>query len=185
MAEPIGAFPFLHRTPTWTGSVYLAPDAVLMGDVTLGEEVSIWPKAVLRADLNRIVVGRGTNVQDHAMLHLSDDRPCVVGEYVTIGHGAILHACQVDSESLIGMHATVLDGAVVGAQSIVGAGALVREGFQVPPGSLVVGVPARVVRSLSEEERAGLRARALKYVALARAHAAQGHLRLCTSHPRT
>jgi len=119
------------------------------------------------------------------MLHLSDDRPCVVGEYVTIGHGAILHACQVDSESLIGMHATVLDGAVVGAQSIVGAGALVREGFQVPPGSLVVGVPARVVRSLSEEERAGLRARALKYVALARAHAAQGHLRLCTSHPRT
>lgn len=176
--EQPGRFASLARRPRASGPVFLAPSAVLVGEVILGEEVSLWPCTVLRADLNRIVVGRGSNLQDGCVVHLSEERPCEVGAYVTVGHGAILHACRVEDECLIGMRATVLDGAVIGSQSIVGAGAVVKEGFEVPPGSLVVGVPARVVRSLTEAERVGLRARALKYIELARAHAARGLLRV-------
>lgn len=170
-------FPPLERPPRWQGTIYVAPTAVVLGDVTLGDSVSLWPYTVLRADLNRIEVGAGTNLQDHVVVHLADDRPCLVGEFVTVGHGAILHACVVERETLVGMRAVILDGAVIGEQSIVGAGAVVTEGMRIPPGSLVVGVPARVVRVLSEAERASLRGRALKYIELARAHAARGWMR--------
>ena len=136
----------------------------MIGDVTLGEHASVWYNAVLRGDINRIVVGHHTNIQDNAVLHLADELPCVVGNFVTVGHSAIVHACTVGDECLIGMGATVLDGAVIGEQSIVGANALVKQGMVVPPGTMVMGCPAKVVRALSAAERAGLRLWAEKYV---------------------
>jgi carbonic anhydrase/acetyltransferase-like protein (isoleucine patch superfamily) len=119
---------------------------------------------VLRGDINRIVVGHHSNVQDNAVLHLADDFPCVVGNWVTIGHSAVVHACTIGDECLIGIGATVLDGAVIGEQSLVGAGAVVTPGTVIPPGSMVLGAPAKVKRALTPEERAGLKHWAEKYV---------------------
>jgi carbonic anhydrase/acetyltransferase-like protein (isoleucine patch superfamily) len=119
---------------------------------------------VLRGDINRIVVGHHTNIQDNAVLHLADDFPCVLGNYVTVGHSAIVHACKIGDEVLVGMGAIVLDGAVVGRQSLIGAKALVTQGMKIPPGSLVLGAPAKVVRKLTAKERAGLKWWAQKYV---------------------
>jgi carbonic anhydrase/acetyltransferase-like protein (isoleucine patch superfamily) len=155
---------FLRRSPTVGEGVYIARTAVVVGDVTLGQGASVWYHAVLRGDINRIVVGQYSNVQDNAVLHLADDYPCLVGDWVTIGHGAIVHACTVEDEVLIGMGATILDGAAIGAQSIVGANALVTQGTRIPPGSLVLGAPAKVVRVLTAEQRAGIRWWAEKYV---------------------
>jgi len=132
--------------------------------VTIGARSSVWYGAVLRGDINRIVVGHHSNIQDNAVLHLADDFPCLLGNWVTVGHGAIVHACQVGNEVLIGMGAVVLDGAVIGRQSLIGAKALVTQGARIPPGSLVLGAPARVVRKLTPAERAGLKWWAEKYV---------------------
>ncbi|MFO1502124.1 MAG: gamma carbonic anhydrase family protein [Verrucomicrobiota bacterium] len=155
---------FLRKDPHLGVGVYIAEGAVVIGDVTLGDHASVWYNAVLRGDINRIVVGHHSNVQDNAVLHLADDYPCIVGNYVTIGHSAIVHACTVEDECLIGMGATVLDGAVIGAQSIIGANALVTQGTKIPPGSLVMGSPAKVVKALSEEKRHELKYWAEKYV---------------------
>ena len=155
---------FLRRQPTLGQGVYLARTAVVLGDVTLGDFSSVWYNAVLRGDINRIVVGHHTNIQDNAVLHLADDFACLVGNWVTIGHSAIVHACTVGDECLIGMGATILDGAEIGAQSIVGANALVTQHAKIPAGSMVLGSPAKVVRALTEEERAGLKWWAQKYV---------------------
>src|SRR5690349_10217956 len=125
---------FLQKKPSLGRNVFIARGAVVLGDVTLGDHSSVWFNAFLRGDINRIVVGHHTNIQDNAVLHLADDFPCIVGNYVTIGHSAIVHACTVEDECLIGMGATILDGAVIGAQSIVGANALVTQGVQIPPG---------------------------------------------------
>jgi gamma-carbonic anhydrase len=155
---------FLRRKPRLGQGVYLAKTAVVLGDVTIGAHSSIWYGAVLRGDINRIVVGHHSNIQDNAVLHLADDFPCLVGNWVTVGHGAIVHACKVGDEVLVGMGAVILDGAVVGKQSIIGAKALVTPGMKIPPGSLVFGAPAKVVRKLTEKERAGLKWWAEKYV---------------------
>ena len=125
---------------------------------------------MLRGDINRIVIGPRSNVQDGAVIHLADDFGALVGELVTVGHKAILHACTVGDEVLIGMGAIVLDGAEIGARSIIGAGALVTGGKKIPPGSLVLGSPAKVVRTLSLDEQAGIKVWAEKYVALSRAY---------------
>jgi carbonic anhydrase/acetyltransferase-like protein (isoleucine patch superfamily) len=156
---------FLRKQPALGPGVYIARTAVVLGDVTLGAHSSVWYNAVLRGDINRIVVGDYSNIQDNAVVHLADDYPCLIGRYVTVGHSAIVHACTVEDECLIGMGATVLDGAVIGTQSIVGANALVTQGTIVPPGSMVLGSPAKVVRSLSPDDRALLRTWADKYVA--------------------
>jgi carbonic anhydrase/acetyltransferase-like protein (isoleucine patch superfamily) len=155
---------FLRRRPSIGRRVYIATGAVVVGDVRLGAHSSVWYHAVLRGDINRIIVGHHTNIQDAAVLHLSDDFPCRVGNYVTIGHGAIVHACTIGNEVLVGMGAIVLDGAVVGAQSLIGAGALVTQGARIPPGSLVLGSPARVARRLTPHERRRLKSWAAKYV---------------------
>ena len=155
---------FLRKKPKLGKGVYIAKTAVVIGDVTLGSHSSVWYGAVLRGDINRIVVGHHSNIQDNAVLHLADDFPCLVGNRVTVGHGAIVHACTVGDEVLVGMGAVILDGAVVGKQSIVGAKALVKQGMKIPPGSLVVGAPARVVRKLTKRERARLKWWAKKYV---------------------
>lgn len=165
---------FLLRQPTVGKEAFIARGAVVIGDVTLGDHASVWFNAVLRGDINRIVVGHHSNVQDNAVLHLADDHPCLVGDYVTIGHGAIVHACKIGDECLVGMGAVVLDGAEIGEQSLIGAKTLVTQGMKVPPGSLVLGAPGKVVRQLSATERAGLRHWAEKYVANAAFYAEHG-----------
>jgi carbonic anhydrase/acetyltransferase-like protein (isoleucine patch superfamily) len=155
---------FLRRQPKLGKNVYIAKTATVIGDVTLGSHSSVWYGAVLRGDINRIVVGHHSNVQDNAVLHLADDFPCLLGSWVTVGHGAIVHACKVGDECLVGMGAVILDGVVIGKQSIIGAKALVTQGTKIPPGSLVLGAPAKVVRKLTKEERAGLKWWAQKYV---------------------
>jgi carbonic anhydrase/acetyltransferase-like protein (isoleucine patch superfamily) len=154
---------FLRKQPRLGAGVYIACGAVVLGDVTLGEGASVWYNAVVRGDINRIVVGHHTNVQDNAVLHLADELPCLVGNFVTIGHAAILHACTVRDEVLVGMGSTVLDGAIIGEQSIIGARTLVPQGMEVPPGSLVLGLPGKIVRSLAVDERSALKGWAEKY----------------------
>ena len=161
----------LSRKPSLGEGAFVAPGAVVVGDVRLGPLGSVWYRCVLRGDINYIQVGEGTNVQDGTVLHLADDYPVVIGDYVTIGHAAVVHACTVEDECLIGMSATVMDGAVVGRRSIVAAGSVVPQGMKIPPGSLVAGVPAKIKRTLSEKEQAALRGWAEKYIAVAKAHA--------------
>ena len=161
---------YLDTPPTLHPTAFVAASADVIGDVTLAEESSVWFQAVLRGDINRIVIGPRSNVQDGAVVHLADDYGAFVGELVTVGHKAVLHACTIADEVLVGMGAIVLDGAEIGARSIIGAGALVTGGTKIPPGSLVLGSPAKVVRSLSLEEQAGIKVWAEKYVALSRAY---------------
>src|SRR5882724_5781672 len=156
---------FLRAKPKLGAGVYIAKGAVVLGDVRMGDSSSVWYNAVVRGDINYIQIGRGTNIQDNAVLHLADEFPCILGDYVTVGHSAIVHACTIGNEVLIGMGAVVLDGAVVGNQCLIGAKALITGGTQIPAGSLVLGAPARVLRPLSPEERAGLKYWADKYVA--------------------
>jgi len=156
---------FLRKKPKLGKGVYIARTGVVFGDVTLGAHSSVWFGAVLRGDINRIVVGHHSNIQDNAVLHLADDFGCLIGNWVTVGHNAIVHACTVGDECLIGMGSVILDGAVIGKQSIIGAKALVTQGTKIPSGSLVLGAPAKVVRKLTPKERAGLKWWAEKYVA--------------------
>ena len=155
---------FLRQTPKLGKDVYIAKTAVVLGDVTIGAHSSVWYGAVLRGDINRIVVGHHSNIQDNAVLHLADDFGCILGNWVTVGHSAIVHACKVGDQVLVGMGAIILDGAVVGKESLIGAGALVKQGMKIPPGSLVLGAPARVMRKLTSKERAHLKWWAQKYV---------------------
>src|SRR5438270_11435336 len=155
---------FLQKKPHFGRGVYIAQGAIVAGDVTIGDNSSVWCNAVLRGDINRIVVGHHSNIQDNAVLHLADEYGCLVGNYVTVGHNAIVHACTIEDEVLIGMGSVILDGAVIGAQSIIGARALVPQGAQIPPGSMVLGVPGKEVRSLTADERANLKSWAEKYV---------------------
>jgi len=161
---------FLGKDPSIPGSAYVAEEATLLGDVRLGEQSSIWPGCVVRGDINYIEIGSRSNVQDGTVVHLADDYPVIVGKDVTIGHKALIHACAIEDECLIGMGATVMDGAVVGAQSIVGAGSLVTQGAKIPPGSLVMGAPARIKRELSAEEREKIKDWAAKYLEVSAAH---------------
>jgi carbonic anhydrase/acetyltransferase-like protein (isoleucine patch superfamily) len=172
LAELRARFPraFIERyqalLPTLGAGVLLAPGAAIVGDTRLGDDVSIWFGAVLRGDLAPVTVGRGSNVQDGSVLHVGDHSPCVVGDEVVVGHRVMLHGCRVEDGCLIGMQATILDDAVIGAGSVVGAAALVTQGTVVPPRSLVLGAPARVVRTLSASDEELHRALAAKYVRL-------------------
>lgn len=155
---------FLRKKPVLGTGVYLARTAAVLGDVTLGDHSSVWYNSVLRGDINRIVVGHHTNIQDNSVLHVADNYPCLVGNWVTVGHNAVVHACSVGDEVLVGMGAVILDGASVGEQSLIGAKALVTQGMRIPAGSLVLGSPAKVVRALTVEERGKLKWWAQKYV---------------------
>jgi carbonic anhydrase/acetyltransferase-like protein (isoleucine patch superfamily) len=158
--------PAVH--PFVAPTAFIAPGAVVIGAVELGEESSVWFGSVLRGDINRIIVGAQSNVQDGSVLHVSDDHACILGDRVTVGHRAVVHACTVGDEVLVGMGAIILDGANIGARSTIAAGALVTKNMQVPEGSLVMGSPAKVVRALSPEEQAANRQLALKYVEVSR-----------------
>ena len=143
-----------------------------MGDVTLGPRASVWYGAVLRGDMDRIVVGEATNLQDGTIVHVDEGRPTLVGARVGVGHRVILHGCTVEDECLIGMGSVLLNGVVIGSGSVVAAGAVVLEGMVVPPGSLVMGVPARVARPVDEALRARIRDTWQHYVAQAERHRA-------------
>lgn len=149
--------------PTLAPTARVAETAVLVGQVTLEEEANVWYGAVLRGDESAVTVGEGTNVQDNAVLHCDLGYPLVVGRDVTVGHAAVLHGCTVGDRCLIGMGAILLNGCVIGEECIVGAGALVTQHREIPPGSLVMGSPAKVVRPLTPEERAGLARSAADY----------------------
>ena len=166
---------FLGRAPVLGAGVYVSDTAAVVGDVTLGDGASVWFGASLRGDVHWIRVGARSNVQDNATVHVSrGTHPCQIGADVTIGHNAVVHGCTVEDGVLVGMGAVVLDGAVIGAGSTVGAGALVTMDTAVPPRSLVLGAPARVVRPLRDEEVERNRANAAHYVRLARIYAGGG-----------
>jgi len=145
------------------GEHYIAPGAVLIGSVTLGEGVSVWFNVVIRADNDEIDIGAGSNVQDGSILHVDSGFPVCVGQNVTIGHKVMLHGCKIGNGSLIGMNAVVLNGAVIGRECLIGAGALVTEGTQIPDRSLVLGSPGKVVKSLDDTMLAMLSSAAIHY----------------------
>jgi carbonic anhydrase/acetyltransferase-like protein (isoleucine patch superfamily) len=162
-----------ERHPLIDATAYVAPGAQVIGNVVLGPDSSVWFNAVLRGDTERITVGAGSNVQDGAILHADPGFPCTIGRNVVTGHGAIVHGCQIGDDCLIGMGAILLNGARIGPGSIVGAGALVPEGKEFPANSLILGVPAKVVRELTERDREQIAAGARHYQERARMYRAE------------
>jgi carbonic anhydrase/acetyltransferase-like protein (isoleucine patch superfamily) len=153
-----------YRPEQVHSSAYVAAGAVVVGDVTLGEQASVWFNAVLRGDVAAIRIGKRTNIQDGAVLHADEGFPCLLGDNVTVGHNATVHGCRIEDNVLIGMGSVIMNGVVVGRDSIVGVGAVVTEGTQIPPGSLVLGVPAKVRRPLEADDRARIAHAAAHYV---------------------
>ncbi|MBI4358541.1 MAG: gamma carbonic anhydrase family protein [Candidatus Omnitrophica bacterium] len=151
-------------------NVFIHPSAVVLGQVTLRDYASIWPCAVLRADINRIMIGKYSNIQDLSVVHLESDRGCFVGNYCVVGHRVILHACTLGDGVLVGMGAIILNGARVGDGALIGAGALVTEGERVQPESLYLGAPAKFVRRLTKHEVRDTIVWAKKYARMAQAH---------------
>jgi carbonic anhydrase/acetyltransferase-like protein (isoleucine patch superfamily) len=147
--------------------LFLAPNATITGDVVFDDDVSIWFGAVVRADKDRIHIGRGSNIQDNAVVHTTTGYPVHIGRYVSVGHGAILHGCTVEDRVLVGMGAIVMNGAQVGHHSIIGAGAVVTEHASIPAHSVVLGVPAKVVRNTTNEQEKQIEKNALSYIELA------------------
>lgn len=154
-------------TPKTAPGAYVHPAAVLSGAVTLGENVSVWPCAVLRGDIAEILVGENSNIQDNACVHVNYNCPAVIGRGVTVGHGAVVHGSKIGDNCLIGMNAVVLE-SEIGPNCLIGAGAVVTAGKHIPAGSLVMGVPAKVVRELTEDEINGMLQNAREYVRLAK-----------------
>lgn len=143
---------YQKKSPRIHPSAYIAEGAMVIGDVTIGEQSSVWFNCVLRGDLDRIEVGARTNIQDGAVVHMDKNFPSIIGDDVTIGHGAIIHGCTIGDGAMISMGAIILTGAKIGARGIVGAGAVVREGQEIPAESLAVGIPARIRRDVTAEE---------------------------------
>jgi len=162
----------IRTAPRIAPDAYIADDATLVANVEVGPEASVWHQAVMRGDVARIVLGARSNVQDGAVVHTADDLPTIIGQLVTVGHKAIVHACTVEDEVLVGMGSIILDGAHIGTRSIIGANATVKQGMEVPPGSLVLGTPAKIVRTLSDAEQDEIKMWALRYVRLSREYLA-------------
>ncbi|MFF2810806.1 gamma carbonic anhydrase family protein [Streptomyces sp. NPDC058000] len=160
------------EAPNIDPGAYTAPTSVVVGDVTLAAGTSVWYHTVLRADSGPIVLGADSNIQDNCTVHVDPGFPVTVGERVSVGHNAVLHGCTVEDDVLVGMGATVLNGAHIGAGSLIAAQALVPQGMRVPPGSLVAGVPAKVKRELTPEERESIKLNAANYLELAALHRA-------------
>lgn len=150
--------------------VFIDPSAQVIGQVEIGDHASIWPGCVIRADINKIVIGKYSNIQDLSVLHVESNKACLIGNYVVVGHRAILHACTIGDESLIGMGAIIMDGAEIGAGTIIGAGSLVTQGEKLQPGSMYFGSPAKFVRRLKKDEIKGIKSWAVRYARYANDH---------------
>lgn len=159
-----GIEPKIHK------DTFIADSADVLGDVNIGEGSSIWYSAVIRGDIENITIGKFSNIQDNASVHTETDIPTKIGDYTVVGHNAIVHGATVGNNCLIGMNATVLNNAVIGDNSIVGAGSVVTEGKVIPPNSLVIGTPGKVIREVSQEEIQGIKANALRYNDLWKKH---------------
>lgn len=171
--RPVGLRPFRGLWPRVHRSAWLAPGAIVVGDVEIGEDSSIWYGCVIRGDVESIRIGMRSNVQDGSVLHVTKDRfACVVGDEVTIGHRAVVHGCVVGDGALVGIGAIVLDGATVGEGALVGAGSVVTPGTVISPHTIAMGTPAREIRTLTDDERDKQIQRTLHYVETARLHAA-------------
>ena len=162
---------FCGKVPRNEGAAFVAPNATVQGDVILKAGSTVWYGAVLRGDDGTLTIGENSNVQDNAVLHTGPGLDVTVGRGTSVGHGAVVHGCTVGDGCLIGMHATILNGAVIGDGCLIAAGALVPENMQVPAGSLVIGVPGKVVRPVSAAQAAAIKANEEEYLELARAHA--------------
>jgi len=165
--------PYRTSKPTIHRSAFIAPGADVIGRVTIGKNASIWFGCVLRGDVNRIVIGEATNIQDGSILHVDDHSPCLIADHVHVGHHANLHGCVVEQGAMIGIGAIVLSGAHIGREAIIGAGSVVLEGTRIPPRSLAVGVPAKVVRRVTAKDVAYIRRWVAKYVRLAKTYQTQ------------
>ena len=163
--------PFENAEPVVADTAWIAPNATLVGRVTIRAGASVWFGAVMRGDTDDLELGEGSNLQDNVVVHADPGSPAIIGAGVSVGHGAVVHGCRIQDGCLIGMNATVLNGAVIGAESLVAAGAVVLEGTIVPPRSLVAGVPAKVRRTLTDDEVAGMKRNADTYVARAERYA--------------
>ncbi|MEO6941804.1 MAG: gamma carbonic anhydrase family protein [Terrimesophilobacter sp.] len=170
MANPL-IRTFDSHTPEVHATAWVAPNATLIGRVTLGPESSVFYGAVLRGDTDQITLGARSNLQDNVVVHCDTGIPTTIGAGVSVGHGAVVHGCTIEDDCLIGMHATVMNGAIIGTESLVAGGAVVLEGATFPPRSLIAGVPAKLRRELSEDDVAAIRRNADHYVALSQAHA--------------
>ncbi|HHW56363.1 MAG TPA: gamma carbonic anhydrase family protein [Clostridia bacterium] len=157
-------------TPNIDKGAYIAETAEIIGQVEIKKEANIWYGAVIRGDVDKIVIGEGTNIQDNCIVHVTEGHSCYIGDYCTIGHGAIIHACKIDNNVLIGMGAIILDDAEIGDNCIIGAGSLVTGGKKIPEGSLAFGNPAKVIRKLSQEEIDSIHTSYKHYVDLAKLH---------------
>lgn len=161
---------FRDKNPMIHEHCFIAETANVIGDIVIGENSSIWYNVVIRADVNSVRIGKNTNIQDNSVIHNSDDFPTIIGDDVTVGHNAIVHACSVGNKVLIGMGAIVLDGAEIGDETIIGAGSIVTYGKKIPSGVLALGSPAKVIRELTVEEKKSLIDSAEKYVKLSKDH---------------
>ena len=157
---------FEGKKPVIDEKAFIAENATIIGDVNIGEYASIWYNVVLRGDIAPIIIGNNTSIQDSSVIHCDVGVSTIIGDYVTIGHNVMLHACNIGKASLIGIGAIILDGAEVGEGAIVGAGALVPPNTKIPPYTMVLGIPAKIVRELSKEEIDNLKKHALDYVEL-------------------
>lgn len=156
------------KVPSIHPDVFVAWNAEVAGDIELAEDSSVWFNVTIRADIGAVRVGRGSNIQDGTIIHVETDSPCLIGEHVTVGHNAILHGCVIEDNCLIGMGAIVLDKARIGKGSVVGAGALVTQGKEFPPNSLIIGSPARAVRTIGQEDAERMRHNNERYIAMAK-----------------
>lgn len=163
MKEEKCVYPYGEFHPEVDDSVFLAPGSKVVGKVKIGAQSSVWYNAVVRGDADRVVIGSGTNIQDNCTLHADRDFPLILGDRISIGHNSVLHGCIIEDDVLVGMGAIILNGAKIGAASVVGAGSVVVQGMEVPPGHLVMGVPAKIIRPLNQDEFGGFQSMAGKY----------------------
>jgi carbonic anhydrase/acetyltransferase-like protein (isoleucine patch superfamily) len=154
--------------------LFVADNAKVIGNVTIGKQVGIWFGAVIRADRDRIIIGDRSNIQDNCVVHTSKGFPVTIGNDVTVGHGAILHGCTIGNRVLVGMGAIIINGARIGEGSIIGAGAVITEGKEIPPNSVVVGVPGKIVKLVDQDQQQHILNNAVSYVELAKEYASHG-----------
>jgi len=157
-------FSYKNKNPKFGKEVFIVPGAIIIGDVEIGDYSSVWFGAIIRGDIHYIKIGKYTNVQDNVLIHVTKDKfPVTIGDYVTIGHGAIIHGCKIGNNVLIGMGSLILDGAEIGDNSIIAAGTVIKEGFKVPSNSLVAGIPGKIKRKLKKKEIEELKSHAINY----------------------